>query len=162
MGSLGTGELVVIAIVAIVVFGPKRLPEIARKAAGLLKQAREATQSFTDALDTEYDDVTEPLKNLKSEYDETMQSIKKMVPVIPNMSFELPDGKPRRMKPDESASEEKLSDEEEPSAVSDQPSAEEKPEEPSAIRHPPSAEEKPEADKKPTADETSSTDEEAL
>ncbi|MFV1971243.1 MAG: twin-arginine translocase TatA/TatE family subunit, partial [Acidimicrobiia bacterium] len=97
MGSLGTGELVVIVLVAIVVFGPRRLPELARKAAELIKQAREATQSFTDALDTEYDGVTAPLKELKAEYDETMQTIKKMAPVIPNMSFELPDGKPRRM-----------------------------------------------------------------
>ena len=41
MGSLGTGELVVIVLVAIVVFGPRRLPELARKAAELIKQARE-------------------------------------------------------------------------------------------------------------------------
>jgi Tat protein translocase TatB subunit len=151
MGSLGTGELVVIVLVAIVVFGPRRLPELARKAAELIKQAREATQSFTDALDTEYDGVTAPLKELKSEYDETMQSIKKMVPVIPNMSFELPDGKPRRMKPDESAPEDGPSAEKKPD---EKPSAEEATEEPTAEPESSSAEQE-------TTDDKPSTDGEA-
>lgn len=94
MGSLGPGELVVIAIVAIVVFGPTRLPEIARKASELLQKARSATESLTNAIDTEFDGVAAPLKELKSEYDETMQTIKKMAPSVANASLELPGGKP--------------------------------------------------------------------
>ena len=43
MGNLGLSELVVIFIVALVVIGPKRLPEVAR-ALG------EAVRSFQDAL----------------------------------------------------------------------------------------------------------------
>ncbi|GMQ94640.1 MAG: hypothetical protein BMS9Abin12_2140 [Acidimicrobiia bacterium] len=102
MGSLGAGELVVIAIVAIVVFGPRRLPEIARKASELLKQAREATRSFTDALDSEYDGITAPLRDLKTEYDETIKSIKEAVPAMPDLSVTLPDGKPDKAKSEES------------------------------------------------------------
>jgi len=94
MGSLGAGEIILIAIVALVVFGPKRLPELARKASELLSQARKATQSFTDAMDSEYDGVTAPLKEMKTEYDETMRTIKGMVPTTPLASFTLPDGKP--------------------------------------------------------------------
>jgi len=94
MGSLGTGEVIVIAIVALVVFGPKRLPELARKASELLKQARQATQSFTDAIDSEYDGVTAPLKEMKTEYDETMRTIKGIVPTTPLTSFTLPDSEP--------------------------------------------------------------------
>jgi len=117
MGSLGAGELIVIAIVAIVVFGPKRLPELARKASQLLRQAREATQTLTDALDTEYDGVTAPLKDLKAEYDETMQTIKKMAPTTSDLSVELTDRKPK----EKSAAEE-------PSAESRKPEADKEPE----------------------------------
>ena len=94
MGSLGAGEIIVIAIVALVVFGPKRLPELARKASDLLRQARQATQSFTDAMDSEYDGVTAPLKDMKTEYDETMRTINGIVPTTTLASFTLPDDKP--------------------------------------------------------------------
>jgi TatA/E family protein of Tat protein translocase len=92
MGSLGAGELIVIAIVVLVVFGPKRLPEIARKASALMKQARDATQTFADAIDIEYDGVTSPIKDLKSEYDDTLQSIKKMASPTPYLDPKPPGG----------------------------------------------------------------------
>ncbi len=43
MGNLGLGELLVIAVIALLVIGPKRLPEVAR---GL----GEAVRAFQDAL----------------------------------------------------------------------------------------------------------------
>ncbi len=43
MGNLGLPELLVIAIVALVVIGPRRLPEVARALA-------QAARSFQDAL----------------------------------------------------------------------------------------------------------------
>ena len=156
MGSLGSGELIVIAIVVLVVFGPKRLPELARKAADLLKQAREATQTLTNAIDTEYDDITAPLKDLKAEYDETMQTIKKMAP-IPDLSVQLPDGRPDKKQSavrDQPSEEEEPSVDEPPSADRSPPSEEEEPsvdEPPSANSSPPSAEEEPSAAEEPSA-----------
>ena len=47
MGSLGTGEILVIVLVALIVFGPERLPEITRKAGEWLAKAREMTRSVT-------------------------------------------------------------------------------------------------------------------
>ncbi len=94
MGSLGPAELVVIAIAAIVVFGPQRLPEIARKGAKLMQTARAATKSVTSAMDNEFDGIAAPLKELKSEYDETMQTIKGMAPSALIPSVKLPDGTP--------------------------------------------------------------------
>ena len=43
MGNLGLGELIVIAVVGLLVIGPKRLPEVAR---GL----GEALRSFQDTM----------------------------------------------------------------------------------------------------------------
>jgi sec-independent protein translocase protein TatB len=71
LGSVGFGELLLIAIIALVVFGPHRLPEIARKAGQLMAQARRATQELTDALDAEYDGAASPIRDLQSEYEAT-------------------------------------------------------------------------------------------
>lgn len=46
MFDLGFQELVVIFVVALLVFGPKRLPELAR---ALGKGVRELTRAFSDA-----------------------------------------------------------------------------------------------------------------
>jgi Tat protein translocase TatB subunit len=90
MGSLGSGEILVIAVAALIVFGPKRLPEIARKASQLLTKTREATQSLTSALDSEFDGVTAPLQSLKSEYDATMKQIKNAATSVGDMAVAMP------------------------------------------------------------------------
>ena len=80
----------VIALVALIVFGPHRLPEIARKAGELLSKAREMTQSFTDSIDAEYGEMASPIKELKGEYDATITSVKGVASSITDMTVELP------------------------------------------------------------------------
>lgn len=75
MGSVGFGEIALIAIVALLVFGPDRLPELSRKAGELLTKAREATRSFTDALDNEFEETTAPIRTLQSEYQATKDEL---------------------------------------------------------------------------------------
>lgn len=75
MGSVGFGEIALIAIVALLVFGPDRLPELSRKAGELLTRAREMTRSFTDSLDSEFDDATSPIRTLQSEFDATKDEL---------------------------------------------------------------------------------------
>jgi Tat protein translocase TatB subunit len=75
MGSVGFGEIALIAIVALLVFGPDRLPELSRKAGELLAKAREATRSFTDSLDGEFEDATSPIRTLQSEFQATKDEI---------------------------------------------------------------------------------------
>ena len=90
MGSLGSGEILVIAVAALIVFGPKRLPEIARKASQLLTKTREATRSLTSAIDGEFDGVTAPLQSLKAEYDATMNQIKGAATSVGDMAVAMP------------------------------------------------------------------------
>ena len=75
MGSIGFGEIALIAIVALVVFGPDRLPELSRKAGELMAKAREATRPFTDAIDKEFDEGTSPIRSLKAEYQATKDEL---------------------------------------------------------------------------------------
>ncbi len=53
MFDVGLMELAVIALVAIVVFGPDKLPELAKQAGGFLRKAREFANSARDELRTE-------------------------------------------------------------------------------------------------------------
>jgi Tat protein translocase TatB subunit len=89
MGSLGTGEILLIAVVALIVFGPKRLPELARKAGEMLAKTREATKSVTSALDSEYDGITAPLQDLKKEYDSTVKGLKDAASTATGFSVDM-------------------------------------------------------------------------
>lgn len=50
IGDIGFGELIVIALVAILVFGPDKLPELAKQAGAMLRKAREFANSARDDL----------------------------------------------------------------------------------------------------------------
>jgi sec-independent protein translocase protein TatB len=50
MFGIGTSELLVILVVALIVLGPKRLPEIARTLGKGLAELRRATSGLTDEL----------------------------------------------------------------------------------------------------------------
>jgi sec-independent protein translocase protein TatB len=90
MGSLGTGEVMVIILVALIVFGPHRLPEITRKAGEWLAKARQMSRLVTDSIDAEYGEIAAPIKELKGEYDATMREMKGIASSLPDLSVELP------------------------------------------------------------------------
>ena len=50
MGRFGASEIVIIAVFALLVFGPRRLPEMARSAGKALREFRRATAEVTDEL----------------------------------------------------------------------------------------------------------------
>lgn len=50
MGSLGFQELALIMLVSLVLFGPKRLPEIARMLGRSIREFRKAASEFSSAL----------------------------------------------------------------------------------------------------------------
>ena len=53
MFGIGLPELMVIMVVAVVVFGPDRLPDFARQAGRLVRQVRAFTQSARDDIRAE-------------------------------------------------------------------------------------------------------------
>jgi sec-independent protein translocase protein TatB len=61
MFDVGIPELMVLALVALFVFGPDRLPDVARQAARLVKQLRvtvtQAKSQLTDELGPEFKDL---------------------------------------------------------------------------------------------------------
>src|SRR5258706_4542193 len=52
-GSLGIPELILIFIVALIIFGPKRLPEIGRTIGKALGEFKKATDDFKNTIERE-------------------------------------------------------------------------------------------------------------
>jgi len=52
-GSLGGGEILVLILVGLIVFGPERLPAVARDAARVLRQLRQMAIAARDEISTE-------------------------------------------------------------------------------------------------------------
>lgn len=73
----GAQELIVIAVVALLVFGPDRLPEVMRNAGRLLAKFREQSQQSIDELKrtAELDEVNRELRGLTREFRETTSSV---------------------------------------------------------------------------------------
>ena len=67
---LQPGEVVIIAIIALIVLGPRRLPEIARKLGGWTRELREAAREITAGLEAEVKDLKDVKKQLRIPLDE--------------------------------------------------------------------------------------------
>ncbi|MHB9036437.1 MAG: Sec-independent protein translocase subunit TatA/TatB [Armatimonadota bacterium] len=61
MFNLGTPEIVIILAVALLVFGPKKLPEIGKSIGQGLRELRKASREIVDSVNTDYDEP-EPKK----------------------------------------------------------------------------------------------------
>ncbi len=79
-------ELLTIALIALIVFGPQRLPEMARKIGSYIRELRDAASELTAGLDREVrelkepftdlkEDLTKPVSELKDSLDETAKGI---------------------------------------------------------------------------------------
>jgi sec-independent protein translocase protein TatB len=67
---LQAGEIIIIALLALVVLGPRRLPEIARKMGRWTTELRSAAQEITRGLEAEIDEVKRAGQDLKAPLDE--------------------------------------------------------------------------------------------
>lgn len=65
MGSFSLGEFVTIALFALIVFGPRRLPEMARRLGQILTRARRAAADLRREFDAEYREIAQPITDLR-------------------------------------------------------------------------------------------------
>lgn len=77
MGSFGWQEMAVIAIVALLVFGPDRMPDMARQAARFIARVR---GQATDALDelkrsADFDDLGREFKAVSADVDQMRRAM---------------------------------------------------------------------------------------
>ncbi len=53
IGSIGVPSLILIIVVALIIFGPSKLPEIGKAAGSSLKEFKNATKGLTDDNETD-------------------------------------------------------------------------------------------------------------
>lgn len=58
MGNLGPAELLLILVVALIVFGPRKLPELGKSLGAGLREFRKSTQGLKEELDLGLRDVS--------------------------------------------------------------------------------------------------------
>jgi len=64
MFNLGTGEIVVIAILALIVLGPRRLPELASGIGKVIREIRKATADIRGEIELD-ETIRKPLQDLR-------------------------------------------------------------------------------------------------
>jgi sec-independent protein translocase protein TatB len=77
MFDIGFSELLVIALVALIVIGPERLPRVARTLGALLGRAQRYVNDVKSDIQREVD--LDELKNLKSTFQDAAKSVEESV-----------------------------------------------------------------------------------
>lgn len=70
MFDLGMQELIVVFVVALIVFGPKKLPELGRTLGKGVAELKKALSGVKDQIDEEVREVKEPLLEDKDRIDQ--------------------------------------------------------------------------------------------
>ena len=91
-GSLGIPELILIFIVALIVFGPKRLPEIGRTIGKAMGEFKKATDDFKNTIEREVQ--VEELKQLASTTIPVQEAVSRSAPVPVIETTPTPTGEP--------------------------------------------------------------------
>jgi TatA/E family protein of Tat protein translocase len=91
MGSFSFAEIVTILLVVLVIFGPNRLPEFARKLGELMAQARRATSQFSREISSDWGDAADPIMAAKEDFDAVKQDLKDATAAITGLG--APEGK---------------------------------------------------------------------
>ena len=75
---LQTGEIIIIALLALVVLGPTRLPEMARKIGKWTAELRQAARDITAGLEAEVADLKDAGQQLKAPLDEVKKPFREI------------------------------------------------------------------------------------
>lgn len=76
MGQLGFSEMLVIFIVALLVFGPKKLPELGKSLGRGIREFKKATEELKSSWEDQVKDVTTPLNEVKQDIHNMGQDMK--------------------------------------------------------------------------------------
>lgn len=67
MGSIQFPEIAVILLLALLLFGPKKLPEIGRTLGSAMRELRKAARDFSSSIERIETEVKDEVKDLESE-----------------------------------------------------------------------------------------------
>src|SRR3989475_6700801 len=76
MGQLGFSEMLVIFIVALLVFGPKKLPELGKSLGKGIREFKKATDELKTSWEDQVKDIQSPLNDVKKDIHSIGQGLK--------------------------------------------------------------------------------------
>ena len=76
MGQLGFSEMLVIFIVALLVFGPKKLPELGKSLGKGIREFKKATEELKSSWEDQVKDISTPLNEVKRDIHNMGQDMK--------------------------------------------------------------------------------------
>src|SRR5262249_28591415 len=76
MGQLGFSEMLLIFIVALLVFGPKKLPELGKSLGKGIREFKKATEELKSNWEDQVKDITQPLNDVKQDIHSMGQNLK--------------------------------------------------------------------------------------
>ena len=76
MGPLGVPELIVIFVIALLVFGPKKLPELGKSLGKGLREFKRATEDIKSTWDDHIKDAENSIKDVKDTVTDATKDIK--------------------------------------------------------------------------------------
>ena len=77
MFNLGAPELIILLIIAILVFGPDKLPEMGANLGRSIREFRKMSNDMTGGLTSEFQDLTKEMKDLQKELTDDVQGVTK-------------------------------------------------------------------------------------
>ena len=86
MFGIGMPELILILVIALIVIGPKKLPDLAKSMGRAMREFKKATNEFKDSLQIEED-----LTDVKKTFDGLGKDIKDSVSSAENAAFKRPE-----------------------------------------------------------------------
>jgi sec-independent protein translocase protein TatA len=75
MGQLGFQELIVIFVIALLVFGPKKLPELGKSLGKGLREFRKATDELKTTWEDQVRDVADPIKDATKDATQEIRAV---------------------------------------------------------------------------------------
>src|SRR6185503_19165500 len=76
MGQIGFSEMLVIFVVALLVFGPKKLPELGKSLGKGIREFRKATNELKSTWEDQVRDIEAPLSDVKRDLNAMGQDLK--------------------------------------------------------------------------------------
>ena len=76
MGQLGFSEILVIFVIALLVFGPKKLPDLGKSLGKGIREFRKATDELKSSWEEQVKDISAPLNDVKRDIHSMGQDLK--------------------------------------------------------------------------------------
>jgi len=68
--GIGFPEMILILVLIVLVVGPEQLPEVVRKGASFLREARSHLSEIREAVDKQTESLREPLQSIRDDLDQ--------------------------------------------------------------------------------------------